>query len=328
MFKHGVIIGRFQPFHNGHELMVREALSQIEMTGKLVILVGSGHSESTKNPFTFNEVKDMILNTIDDSRIVVFKIKDTYDEDKWNQNVYDIVHGIIHQGFNEVALFGYIKDKSSYYLNKLFNFTFVKSKTDGKHINATDIRNSWLNSLPLHDVSKATEEVIYAISLSRFSKLKDEYLSLCSYKKQYEKDKYPPIFTTGDVVLQSQEYILVVERKGVYGKGKLALPGGFINHDESILDGIYRELLEETGIDARKFSFDLKHIKVFDAPGRSERGRTITHAAYITCSGDRPKPKAADDAKNAFWIKFTMLEPEMMFEDHYQIIENLICNIN
>jgi bifunctional NMN adenylyltransferase/nudix hydrolase len=271
----------------------------------------------------------MILNTVNDSRIVVFKIKDTYDEYKWNQNVYDIVHGIIHRGLGKAALFGYIKDKSSYYLNKLEYFTFVKVEPNGKHINATDIRDIWLNSLALSDISKATEEVIYAVSRTRFNRLKDEYLSLCSYKKQYAKDKYPPIFTTGDAVLQSKGYILVVERNGVYGKGKLALPGGFINHDESILDGIYRELLEETGIDARKFSFDLKCVKVFDAPGRSERGRTITHAAHIVCGdSERPVPKAADDAKNAFWIKFSMLEPEMMFEDHYQIIENLITTIN
>ena len=56
--KHGVIVGRFQPIHNGHVKFINEVLEKVE---KLTIFVGSANiSGSLKNPFTFNRRKEFI----------------------------------------------------------------------------------------------------------------------------------------------------------------------------------------------------------------------------------------------------------------------------
>lgn len=56
-----VFIGRFQPFHNGHKRVIDRAL---ELADNVLVLVGSSNrSRSIRNPFTFEERKDMIERT-------------------------------------------------------------------------------------------------------------------------------------------------------------------------------------------------------------------------------------------------------------------------
>lgn len=58
-FHTGIIVGRFQPFHNGHEYMIRTAL---EMCDRVLVFVGSAQeSRTTKNPFTYQVRKCMII---------------------------------------------------------------------------------------------------------------------------------------------------------------------------------------------------------------------------------------------------------------------------
>ena len=59
----GLLIGRFQPFHLGHLDAVNFALSQVE---NLWISIGSSNkSHEQRNPFTADERKEMITNSID-----------------------------------------------------------------------------------------------------------------------------------------------------------------------------------------------------------------------------------------------------------------------
>ena len=54
----GIVLGRFQPFHNGHEHLVLEAL---ELFQEVTIAVGSAQEEwTTNNPFSFSERQEMI----------------------------------------------------------------------------------------------------------------------------------------------------------------------------------------------------------------------------------------------------------------------------
>lgn len=64
--------------------------------------------------------------------------------------------------------------------------------------------------------------------------------------------------------------ILLVNRKNPPFQGKWALPGGFLNEEESLEAGAKRELEEETGL---KIS-QMKQIKAFGTPHRDPRGRT------------------------------------------------------
>lgn len=61
-YKIGLYIGRFQPFHNGHLYMIKEALKQCEF---LIIVIGSTQEKRTeKNPFSDQERYNFIRSAL------------------------------------------------------------------------------------------------------------------------------------------------------------------------------------------------------------------------------------------------------------------------
>ena len=88
----GLLIGRFQPFHNGHLAAVNFGLSQVE---NLWIGIGSSNKNNEKrNPFSADERKEMILSSLDKSvlnRVRIFYIPDVNDHAKWTHHVDSIV---------------------------------------------------------------------------------------------------------------------------------------------------------------------------------------------------------------------------------------------
>ncbi|WP_291426823.1 adenylyltransferase/cytidyltransferase family protein, partial [Deinococcus sp.] len=54
----GVYIGRFEPPHQAHLLVMLEALQSVQ---KLIVVIGSAHAaRNTKNPFTAEERQEVI----------------------------------------------------------------------------------------------------------------------------------------------------------------------------------------------------------------------------------------------------------------------------
>ena len=118
----------------------------------------------------------------------------------------------------------------------------------------------------------------------------------------------------------------MIKRKSAPGEGLYALPGGFLNQNERIVDGAIRELKEETKIKVpdKVLIGSIKAKEVFDAPDRSLRGRTITHAFYIELDDiTPPKVKGSDDALVAEWIPLSNISgmQDKLFEDHGAIIQ-------
>src|SRR4051812_5327538 len=70
--------------------------------------------------------------------------------------------------------------------------------------------------------------------------------------------------------------ILLIQRRGEPFAGMWALPGGFVNMDETLEESARRELQEETGI-SRLF---LEQLYTFGDPGRDPRERVVTVAYY------------------------------------------------
>jgi len=150
-----------------------------------------------------------------------------------------------------------------------------------------------------------------------------------TYKKQYASLPYPPIFSTADAVVVQSGHILLIKRRAEPGRGLWALPGGYVNAntDKTVLDAAIRELREETMIKvpAPVLRGSIKASRVFDAIDRSPRGRIITHAFYIQLpDGELPKVKGSDDAEKAKWIPLSEVTSDIMFEDHYQLIQELV----
>lgn len=343
-----VFIGRFQPFHNGHKAVIDAALKQAK---EVVVVVGSSFAaRNIRNPFTFQERKAMIEACFTDSkyfsydgaqgrvkspRIHVVPVSDyPYDDNKWVNAIQKIVDETVPYA-KDVGLIGHSKDSTSYYLNIFPRWKDHVEVEDVGGINATDIRKVILTSMDYTDF----EELAYVMpdnTLSlmagllgkpEFKIIRAEYEMVKKYKEAWKSAPFPPTFMTVDAVVIQSGHILLVKRGDMPGKGLWALPGGFLNQEETMLDGAIRELKEETKIKVPLpvLKGSIKGSKTFDAPNRSSRGRTITQAFLIDLGvGELPKVRGSDDAEKAFWVPFNQVKQEKLFEDHFHIIDNFI----
>lgn len=96
--------------------------------------------------------------------------------------------------------------------------------------------------------------------------------------------------------------VLLIQRKSDPFKGRWALPGGFVDENESLERAAKRELAEETGLSGAK----IEQVATFGDPGRDPRGHTIT-VAWLTFFVAEPKIKAGDDAAAAAWLPLRSL---------------------
>jgi 8-oxo-dGTP diphosphatase len=138
--------------------------------------------------------------------------------------------------------------------------------------------------------------------------------------------EYPrPAFAADCVILAKDEQndwaILLIERGNEPFKGKWALPGGFVEPNESADEAAQRELQEETGVN----NVLMTQIGAFSQPGRDPRGWVVSVAFYAVVNMADCQPIAADDASRAEWIKLTNVN-EMAF-DHTQIIQQALAKL-
>lgn len=167
-----------------------------------------------------------------------------------------------------------------------------------------------------------------------YEDLREEHHYVQAYRRSWSVAPYPPVLVTVDTVIVhvpdgGGPHLLLIRRGGVPGKGTWALPGGFVDPGEWLIDAAFRELREETGLklsdaDAR---MALKGRDVFDAPDRSSRGRIVTHGFHFVVEGG-PLPDVAgdDDAAEARWWPLSELQglEARLFEDHADMIARFL----
>lgn len=127
-----------------------------------------------------------------------------------------------------------------------------------------------------------------------------------------------PAVTTDTMVFREGAQcieILLIKRKKEPYKDFWALPGGFLEIEETPEEGSKRELKEETGLDVKI----LKEVGTFGEIDRDPRGRTITIAFYTFLPGNRQKAVAETDAAEVSWFSIQEL-PDMAF-DHKEILK-------
>jgi len=341
-FEYLVFIGRFEPFHNGHAAVARLALARAR---KLIVLVGSANKpRSVKNPWSVNERAVMIHAALGDAadRVLIRPLRDhLYNETLWLSEVQRTVAETVRADGGapdaRIGLTGKNKDSSSYYLREFPQWPLVDvHKTET--LSATELRRYLFEAprpsgaggmaliranvpAPVYDMLEA-----FRRNSDAYAQLVREHDFIERYRASWSAAPYPPTFVTTDAVLVHSGHVLLVRRGAEPGKGLWALPGGFVDQGESILEATLRELREETRlklpIPVLKGSIRAK--EVFDHPERSARGRTITHAYFFEFpGGELPAVKGADDADKARWFPVSEaleMEPQL-FEDHFHIIE-------
>jgi 8-oxo-dGTP diphosphatase len=106
--------------------------------------------------------------------------------------------------------------------------------------------------------------------------------------------------------------------------GKWALPGGFIQPDETAYKAAKRELEEETGVK----NIHIKHFGVYDMPGRDKRGWIISAAHYaIVPQNYLLNRRAADDAAEVRLFSIDEIQQLELAFDHYVVIQDAIKKI-
>lgn len=111
--------------------------------------------------------------------------------------------------------------------------------------------------------------------------------------------------------------VLLIRRGNDPFKGRFALPGGFLEADETLEDAAARELHEETGLPAGE-TF-LEHIGTYSEPGRDPRGRVVS-AAFAALVPDPPRARAGGDAAATEWVAVERALEEPLAFDHSRIL--------
>jgi bifunctional NMN adenylyltransferase/nudix hydrolase len=331
-----VLIGRFQPFHNGHAALLQAALAQ---AGRVFIVLGSAfRARTARNPFTWEERADTITASLseDDARRVRFiPARDYFDDRRWAAAVEEGVQketeklGLAAPG---VALAGHHKDESSYYLNLFPRWTFVAIDRQGD-FDATPIRRIYFDARNAAEQASLQKLVPPAVARfladwatqPTFTTIQTEHRAIDVYKKQWGKGP----FVTLDAIVTVAAHVLMVRRGNTPGVGLWALPGGFLEGRERLWQGAIRELKEETGLDIADAELEhaLRGVAVFDHPDRSQRGRVITHAHWFDLNlTTLPDVAGADDAAEARWIPVAELAAmeTQLFEDHLHILDHFL----
>ena len=335
-----VFIGRFQPVHQGHLHVVKQALRH---TDNLLVLIGSSNrSRSVKNPFSYLERREVFASALQEElsdradAVNIEPLPDTlYNDNLWASLVTEKVERCsadhIPAGQTpRIAVVGHSKDESSYYLKSFPGWGFVEIE-NYRDLSATPLRNSFFqcgkhDALEGSDDQRAKDDLDNSVlpcasrkfletfqATDAFTALVEEQAYVDHYKTIWRGSPYPPVFVTVDALVRYKNECLFIRRGNSPALGLLAMPGGFLDPGERSFDGAVRELEEETALslDYSQWVHALKQQRFFDHPARSVRTRTVTQAFYFDITdyvAQRPFVKAQDDAAEVCWVDIKRFE--------------------
>lgn len=330
MDTNAIIIGSFQPFHNGHVDLVKEALKNNDR----VTIIALDEKCSIHSPWSPVEVWNMIALSLTDDidRIDVSFVENLkYDDRRFYIDLIDEIKQVKNpvlwtSDYGNIEYNLVLRTKIPVYKYAIVSDEAVKS---------SQIRKDFVSGEPELINDKVHPEVFNYLIQNRndnaikFIDLYNDHHFSESYKSTVSK--YDPVYMTADaVVTRSDGKVLLVTRGKNPGMDKLALPGGFLDKNERLENAAIRELIEETKINIPNYALQKKIVanKVFDDPKRSLRGRVITNAFHFDLSdySNTIIIEGADDAKKADWYDLRDLNGEVMFEDHYAILMHFLGN--
>jgi bifunctional NMN adenylyltransferase/nudix hydrolase len=328
-----VIIGRWQILQRGHCGLLRAALAAAP---KVVVVIGSAwHARDSRNPFTWEERQqqfEAVLTPEQRARVSFVPVRDYFDDERWSNTVRAGVAKTASHG-DRVGLVGFKKNHTSAYLSNFPGWSLVEIEPVSD-ISSSDLRAIYFelddHATALATIGNYVEPGVKAYldawsHLPAYRRCAAEHRAVAAYKKKYTA----PFALTSDCVVTGSGHVLLIRRGGNIGNGLWALPGGFIETDETFYAGAVRELAEETGLQTlpSRMKEALRGQAIFDHPLRSARGRIVTNAFHFDLGGARlPDVRGGDDAKEARWVPLAQLPAmeEQLFEDHATILDHFL----
>jgi len=123
---------------------------------------------------------------------------------------------------------------------------------------------------------------------------------------------------TVDIIIEKDNRIVLITRKNEPFKGKLALPGGYIDWGETVEHAAIREAKEETSLDVNLTNL----LGVYSDPKRNPKLKSIAIVFIGKPIGG--KLMANDDAADALWFNINEIEQKELAYDHKKIIRDYL----
>lgn len=121
-----------------------------------------------------------------------------------------------------------------------------------------------------------------------------------------------PLVAVDALVEDAQGRVLLIRR--LYPPPGWALPGGFVEPDETLETAVARELREETGLESMR----VEQFRAYSGPGRDPRHPMVSMIFTVQARGEL---QAGDDAGEARYFSLDALPDEIAF-DHRRILED------
>lgn len=177
----GLICGRFQTFHKGHEKLVNTGLM---LCDRVLILIGSSQECGTeRNPLNINTRTKMLKTIYGDSpNIMIYGLSDMTNENdicpEWGKYLLDNVDRYIYKN-PEVMIYGNDESRSSWFDKKdLKNTTELIINREELPISATMLRN-----LMVEDNRKEWMKWVNQKLHKMYDELRNELMTVDYYKK-------------------------------------------------------------------------------------------------------------------------------------------------
>ena len=124
-------------------------------------------------------------------------------------------------------------------------------------------------------------------------------------------------------VIKSELYVLLIRRKKEPFKGQYALPGGYVEKDESLEDAALRELEEETNVK----NIFIKKLTAYGDPERDPRGRIVSVSFLALIDSEKQKVTASEehDSLVAEWV--CLGEVKKLAFDHNNILDDALSEL-
>lgn len=294
-------LGRFQPWHNGHQQILDCALSR---ASHVLILCGSSNvAPNTRNPWSFIQRSNLIQQCIarkDLKRIVILPVNDMlYNDKKWcghiSQKIQDAKKMLNLPDKYPTNWIGYYKDSSCYYLDILTGSRYIDVPYF-ENINACDLR------LALQNGNLAAVE--HKVPAKVYSWLKKQVLI-----KPMPEAKLMQYFA-----FVHDSYIMVKKVANIcHLPGFEVLDSCDQGQSQNLINGYIYSWYNASDV-AKGKNMQFQHAY------RSDTGKQIAKVMLLEVKHKIKEP-------GVVWLNKYQIQKKIFFQDHASIAFNIVINL-